>query len=269
MAKAQQLSFELERFEWISGDRLEVVGRWHGITGRRLARPVLIVDTGGERERLAALPPGRPAVTDEPWRARFAWPRDPDEIETAELEIGRTVVVELPTPRRRRRRDQTPAAEDGVRAELDELRAQIAELRDARSAAVARAEAAEADAEEAERAASAVAEAEAEADAPGEGPGDEGLRSEVATLQERHEALERDLERLRERHDSLHGDHTALQEAHDGLGDQHAALIARSGDLRGELDETLAENERHRPRLASSTSRTSGCAPSSRRASRS
>src|SRR6478672_11741915 len=146
MAQTQHLSFELERFEWVAADRLEVVGRWQGIRGRRLARPVLTVEAGGTRRRLTAMPGGQ-LTGDEPWRALFAWPHEPADIEAAELEIGRSVVVELPAPRSRMSRGRS---DNGVRAELAELRSQIAELREARSAAVARAEAAEADAEAAE-----------------------------------------------------------------------------------------------------------------------
>ena len=30
MAETRELSFELERFEWVGDDRLEVSGRWQG-----------------------------------------------------------------------------------------------------------------------------------------------------------------------------------------------------------------------------------------------
>ena len=234
MAQTQQLSFELERFEWVAADRLEVVGRWQGIRGRRLARPVLTVEAAGTRRRLTAMPGGQ-LTGEESWRAAFAWPHEPAEIEAAELEIGRSVVVELPVPRSRKRRGRTD--DGGVRAELAELRSQIAELREERSAAVARAEAAEADAD------AEIAEA-----APDAAP-DPAALAELSVLRERNEALERDLDSLRDRHDALQEELGALKETHDGLGDQHAALISRSGDLRGELDETLAENERHSAQL--------------------
>src|SRR4051794_10758672 len=98
----QQLSFELERFE-LTADGLEVVGRWTGIGGRKLARPVLSLEAGGRRRRLTALPGGQLKSGEESWRARFAWSGDLEEIDGAELQIGRHLVVDLPPPRRRRR----------------------------------------------------------------------------------------------------------------------------------------------------------------------
>ena len=114
MAGTRELSFELERFEWVGDDRLEVSGRWQGLTGRRLARPVLTVEADGRRRRLTALPGGQmPAKgSDEPWRATFAWSHGVTDIESAELEVGRNVIVELPAPRRRKRR-----RDDGLRSE--------------------------------------------------------------------------------------------------------------------------------------------------------
>src|SRR5690242_17409797 len=102
MSTVREVGFELERFEW-SGERLEVIGRWSGLRGRRLSRPVLILDAGGRRVRLNALPGGQlRAGIDEPWRAAFAWDGGEEDLSGAELEIGRNLVVELPAPRRRR-----------------------------------------------------------------------------------------------------------------------------------------------------------------------
>ena len=39
MASVGELVFALERFEATDADRLEVVGRWQGLEGRRLAGP--------------------------------------------------------------------------------------------------------------------------------------------------------------------------------------------------------------------------------------
>ncbi len=40
MASAEDVSFQLERFEWTADDTLEVVGRWNGLRpGRRMTRP--------------------------------------------------------------------------------------------------------------------------------------------------------------------------------------------------------------------------------------
>ena len=131
MTPAAEVSFELERFEWTADDRLEVVGRWNGIRGRRIARPALTVDSGGRRRRVSGsqVSDGEP---DEPWRASFDW--DGGDIAGAELEIGRSLVVELPPPRRRRRRSAA-GAEGELRAQVDELRGMVAELRAERAAA--------------------------------------------------------------------------------------------------------------------------------------
>ncbi len=123
MPPVGEVSFELERFEWTADDQLEVVGRWNGVRGRRIGRPALTVDAGGRRQRLTGTQISGP---DEPWRASFDWDGDRGEIAGAELEIGRSLVVELPPPRRRRRRSAA-SAESELRAQVDELRAMVAE----------------------------------------------------------------------------------------------------------------------------------------------
>jgi hypothetical protein len=128
----REIAFELECFEW-ADERLEVAGRWRGLAGRRVARPVLSVDTeAGRRKRLVALPGGHFGAAEESWRASFAWPGDPAEITAAELEVGGYVVVELPLPDRRRRRRRRPpvyAGDDALRAEVGALHAQVERLR--------------------------------------------------------------------------------------------------------------------------------------------
>ncbi len=103
MAEVRDVAFELERFAFTAPDRLEVVGRWTGVAGRRLGRPVLTLDIGGRRRRLTALPGGHLAPSEgAEWRVAFAYDGDPEALTSAELEIGRRLVVELPAPRRRR-----------------------------------------------------------------------------------------------------------------------------------------------------------------------
>ena len=101
MAETPELTFALERFEWVAADRLEIVGRWQGLTGRRLGRPLLYVDAGGRRRRLTAIPGGKLPANGERWQVGFAWPHGPADIEGAELEIGRSPVsythLTLPT----------------------------------------------------------------------------------------------------------------------------------------------------------------------------
>ena len=131
MTPVGEVSFELERFEWTADDRLEVVGRWNGVRGRRIARPALTVDAGGRRQRVSGAQISDDGP-DEPWRASFDWDASRGDPTGAELEIGRSLVVELPPPRRRRRRSAV-GAENDLRAQVDELRGMVAELRAARA----------------------------------------------------------------------------------------------------------------------------------------
>src|SRR5215207_5502688 len=133
MAPVREVAFELECFEWAE-ERLEVAGRWKGLGPHRLNRPVLTVETdGGRRKRIVAMPGGHLGVAGETWRATFAWPGDPAEISGAELEVGGSLVVELPLPDRRRRRRRRPAADEpadeALRAEVGALRGQVERLR--------------------------------------------------------------------------------------------------------------------------------------------
>jgi hypothetical protein len=178
MAHVGDVVFALERFEWSAEDRLEVVGRWDGLQGRRMGRPALtVVESSGRRRRLHALPGGQ-LSGEQPWRASFAWDGNGATVERAELELGRRLVVELPPPRRPRRRAgqtaslPTPAVAAleaelaGAREELERLAGELDEAireRDAlAAAALAGEEQAEAARGERERAADLAARLEAE-----------------------------------------------------------------------------------------------------------
>jgi hypothetical protein len=174
MPEVREVAFELERFAWTPPDQLEVIGRWSGLEGRRLGRPVLTLVLDGERERLTAQPGGHFGRGGK-WRAVFTYDGEPEAIAGAELEIGRRLVVDLPAPRRRRapadgvalaqEREKRQALEatlaereaeivglrdeaetalgereaelETLRAELEQLRTQVEELRAAQSAAEA------------------------------------------------------------------------------------------------------------------------------------
>src|SRR4051812_49877232 len=101
MAPAGDVSFELERFEWTADDRLEVVGRWNGVSGRRMFRPALTVEAGGRRHRLARTA-GTEGEPDAAWRATFDWGSSRGGIASAGLELGPSLFVELPPPPRGR-----------------------------------------------------------------------------------------------------------------------------------------------------------------------
>ena len=136
MSDVREVSFELERFAWTEPDRLEVTGRWTGLEGRRLGRPVLLLSIGDDQRRLTALPGGHLRGS-EAWRAVFSYDGDPAAITGAELEVGRRLVVELPAPPRKRRArpDDTALQEERARREaaeatLAERDAEITGLRD-------------------------------------------------------------------------------------------------------------------------------------------
>ena len=144
MPEVGEVAFELERFGWSEPGRLEVVGRWSGLEGRRLGRPVLTVEAAGQRRRLTALPGGQLAAGGE-WRATFACDDDPDAITAAVLEIGRRLVVDLPPPRRRRatadrsleRLHEERLHRQQVEATLAERDAELVSLREEADAALA------------------------------------------------------------------------------------------------------------------------------------
>ena len=115
MTPASEVSFELERFEWVGEDQLEVVGRWQGVGGRRLARAVLYVEAGGHRRRLTAMPGGRPpAAEGELWKAVFGWAYGSDSVDAAELEVAaqhrRRPAARAPSAGSRARRRRRPTS---------------------------------------------------------------------------------------------------------------------------------------------------------------
>jgi predicted nuclease with TOPRIM domain len=214
----RDISFTLARFEWVTPDRLEVEGSWHGV--RRLVRATLVVEVDGKRRRLRALPedPGTP----EQWTAAFPWEGEMPKLPGAELEVGRGIVVDLPRPRRTKARGESapsapiPAtsraereadsadeprqtraaaaqAESAtLRREVDALRAEVDTLRDEVKTLRTRAEEAETEAEaQRGRAEEAAAEAETlrgEADT---------LRGEADTLRSRADEAAAEAETLR------------------------------------------------------------------------
>jgi hypothetical protein len=88
--------FDLERFEWNAPDRLEVSGQFHGLQ-EPPDEPVLIVNGGGTAHRLHAAADTVP-TDGEPWRAEFVWDGAPVGVESAVLELGPDIVIELPAP---------------------------------------------------------------------------------------------------------------------------------------------------------------------------
>ena len=94
------VTFEVERFEWASDGRLEVVGRWFGLRGHRFLRPTLDVEVAGERRRMLALLEHKPwaAEDGEEWVAAFAWRGERVRLDDAELTVSPDLAVQLPLP---------------------------------------------------------------------------------------------------------------------------------------------------------------------------
>jgi hypothetical protein len=253
MSPVREVSFELERFGWAEEGRLEVIGRWSGLRGRRVGRAALTV----AGRRLSALPGGQMAAPGEDWRAVFAYDGDPADVAGAELEIGRSIVVDLPPPRRRRRRPatgETPtvvaardlaaarAEADAATAEADALREQLAALRES-----------SADADEIETLRAELAAARADAEALRGRSGDEaselaGLRLALGSLRASHEQLEDELEELRgvrDERDRVAGELEQLR-VH---GADEERVKADLGQVIHELQDRAAQSDSAREQL--------------------
>src|SRR3954451_4803160 len=98
-----QATFVLHRFERRSPGAVEVIGRWTGIAVHELGDVVLVVADDAGLSRVAALPDSVGGTVNS-WHVVFPWDGDPGLIEDARLEIGGSLVVQLPTqvPARRR-----------------------------------------------------------------------------------------------------------------------------------------------------------------------
>jgi hypothetical protein len=109
---SEQVVFEVDRFEWTEGDRLEVTGRWYGLRGHRFVRPVLIVEADDGPRRMLALLDHKPWAADdgEPWVAAFPWEGDPVAVAGAELAVAPSLAVDLPAPRAPGQRHRKPAS---------------------------------------------------------------------------------------------------------------------------------------------------------------
>lgn len=100
MMSLDELTFELERFEWQDDERLEVRGRWFGVRGQRFMRPTLHVRAAGRRRRMIALLDHKPWAPDAEgtWIAAFTWRGPVEEITSARLEVTPDVILDLGAP---------------------------------------------------------------------------------------------------------------------------------------------------------------------------
>src|SRR5437588_9532070 len=97
-AEIEPVTFELDRFEPVDGERIEVSGRWFGVRGRRFVRPTLTLVTSDGKHRALAELEHKPwaAEEGEPWLASFHWDRDGAEVLDAELAVAPDIAVSLP-----------------------------------------------------------------------------------------------------------------------------------------------------------------------------
>lgn len=104
-AVSEDTTFLLERFEWLTPERLEVMGRWNGAIESPQA-PTLVVYSGDEARRLSMIPGSAVGDTDDGqrWQASFEWVGEPAGLDGAVLEFGEQALVHLPAPRPGRRR---------------------------------------------------------------------------------------------------------------------------------------------------------------------
>jgi hypothetical protein len=223
MTDVREIAFELQRFTWTEPDRLEVTGRWTGLEGRRLGRPVLTLTIGDEQPRLTALPGGHLRGSGE-WRALFSFNGDPATVSGAELEVGRRLVVDLPAPRKRKPRpDDEALREERARREVAE--ATIAE-RDAEIVGLR---------DEAE---TVIGEREAEI---------ETLREQVAAIEAAQAELQQQLEQmttdLAARDEELATARADVQAAHDDVEQRLAAERAATTEVREKLATAREEAE--------------------------
>jgi hypothetical protein len=240
---APGVAFDVERFEWASDDRLEVVGRWFGLRGHRFLRPTLDVEVRGERRRMLAVLDHKPwaAEDGEEWIAAFAWTGERAPLDDAELTVSPDLAVQLPLPdassdgdtssepavpageRRPARRPRTAVLEDelaAARAEVGRRDEELAQVRQMHSEATRELR------ERARLAQERTRELESELDKTRE-----ALAAAEADAQRERavadEKARRELERLREEHDA------ALTERDRATTEAAEARVERDAAVKG------------------------------------
>jgi multidrug resistance efflux pump len=93
-------TFELKRFGWATPDRLEIDGRFIGLDDPPEAEPVLVLHGAERTHRLPAVAADALDAAAEHWHAAFVWQETPTAFDTAQLELGDELLVDLPEPRR-------------------------------------------------------------------------------------------------------------------------------------------------------------------------
>jgi hypothetical protein len=250
------VAFEVERVEWPSPGRLEVVGRWFGVRGRRFIRPTLDVEVEGERRRMLAVLDHKPwAVEDgQDWIAAFNWQGDPVDLTGSELTVGPSIAVELLSPGEKRgaekrvaRRPRTDVLGDelaAVRAKTNRLTRELHATRADHSAEIARMSV-EHEAE-LERVRSEYAKAAQDAERRAA-----ELRGELDTARDKLTRLETALQKARDELAVARADATELRE---GL-ERERATIAEEASRAATEEADQLRTERDDARRRSATAR--------------
>jgi hypothetical protein len=244
------VGFEVERFEWTSRDRLELVGRWFGLRGHRFLRPTLDVEVEGERRRMLADLEHKPWAPQEgeDWIAAFTWRGDPASFDDAELTVSPELAVQLPAPggsvdeedrkaaapaadRRPARRPRTAVLEAELAAALAETERMAEELERAHAT---HSEAARELRERLRGEHQRIQELEAELNRAREQAGEQSAAAEAAAVAE--------VERLRRERDAAAAERDAATAARDAA--LAAAAVARTGREEALERVQAAESER-------------------------
>jgi hypothetical protein len=126
---APGVAFEVQRFEWTSEDRLELVGRWFGLRGHRFLRPTLDVQVDGDRRRMLADLEHKPWAPEEgqDWIAAFTWRGEPGNFDDGELTVSPDLAVQLPAPGGSLERADVKASDAGNRLPVRRPRSAVLE----------------------------------------------------------------------------------------------------------------------------------------------
>src|SRR5687767_12953905 len=112
--------FELHELEWTAPDRLQVTGEFTGRASLPAEVPVLVVRGAEGSHRLPAVPESLSGVPAEGrlWRAEFAWEVAPTPFDTALLEFGDDIAIELGAPKARDPATVSPAGSGAARLHI-------------------------------------------------------------------------------------------------------------------------------------------------------
>ena len=260
MAVAEQVSFTLLRFEWTPPDQLDVAGAWTGVDRDDLTNATLILHGRGSMHRLEAV--RGVSNNSRHWSAGFLWRGDPETIERAELVLGSSLVVELPSSNSKQARRRFGRTQLPVR-ELAEQRADPASETPSGDADVLALHAATLAAQdEAAEARDELARLQAEAERAREQARRERARreSDVARLQESMGTLRRLAEKsLEKEREATRGVSTQLDELEAAassfraealqLREQAEVAIAGRDEAAEQISQQQAEIERLRSKL--------------------